>query len=159
MIYSNGILIDTRSNTETSQALIEEALSWAKPKFNLNYRPDMIRRFAYVSQLTFHSNISLNALNPALQKLADRLSAIVSEIHGEKVQYQTSSLQIHHDPLTRKNPIAGLTIFPRVETPFSENKYFSEAPLPTDTHLALLEEFEGDVLRQHKLSKLGAKPE
>ncbi len=159
VIYNTGILIDTRSSTNTSKALLEGALSWAKSTFGLNYQPEMIRRFGYVSQITFYSEVSLNELNPALQKLADRLTSVVSEIHGEKVQYQTSSLTIHHDPLTRKNPIAGLTIFPRVDTPFSRNKYFSEAPLPTDTHIALLEEFEGDVLRQNNLSKLRAKPE
>jgi hypothetical protein len=147
VIYNNGILIDTRSNTETSEALVKETLAWAKSKFSLNYRPEMIRRFGYISQVTFHSEASLNALNPALQKLADRLTAIVSKIHGEKVQYQTSSLTITHDPLTRKNPIAGLTIFPRIDTPFSENKYFSEAPVPTDTHITLLEELEADILR------------
>jgi len=153
VIYNTGILIDTRSSTNASKALLEDALSWAKSTFGLNYQPEMIRRFGYVSQITFYSEVSLNELNPALQKLADRLTSIVSEIHGEKVQYQTSSLAIHHDPLTRKNGIAGLTIFPRADTPFSRNKYFSEAPLPTDTHIALLEEFEGDVLRQNDLSK------
>jgi hypothetical protein len=30
---------------------------------------------------------------------------------------------------------------------FSENKYFSEAPLPTDRHMALLEEFEAGMKR------------
>jgi hypothetical protein len=33
------------------------------------------------------------------------------------------------------------------ESKFSENKYFSEAPLPTDRHMALLEEFEAGMKR------------
>jgi hypothetical protein len=145
VIYGNGILVDTRSGTDTSRHLIEEALSWGKSELSLNYSPGMIRRFGYVSQLTFHSSVSLNVLNPALQRLSDRLTEIVSEIHGEKIRYQTASFQIQHDPLARKNSIAGFTIFPRVGTPFSENKYFSEAPLPTDKHIALLEDFEAEL--------------
>jgi hypothetical protein len=148
VIYNSGILIDTRSSTDTSETLIKEALAWAKDKFNLNYRPEMIRRFGYVSQITFYSEASLNTLNPALQKLADKVTEVVSMIHREKIQYQTSSVTIHHDPLARKNQVAGFTIHPRIDTPFSENKYFSEAPTPTGTHIALLEEFEADVLRQ-----------
>lgn len=146
VIYGNGILVDTRSNTDDSRSLIEEALSWAKSELGLNYRPEMIRRFGYVSQVTFHSEVSLNVLHPALQKLSDRLTEIVSGIHGEEVRYQTSSLKIQHDPLKRRNSIAGLTIDPRVETPYSEKKYFSEAPVPTDMHVSLLEEFEADLL-------------
>jgi hypothetical protein len=147
VIYNSGILIDTRTDTQTSRALIEDALLWAKSRFEINYEPGTIRRFGYVSQVTFHSDMTLDGLNPALQRLSDRLSEAVSGIHGHSVRYQTSSIQVHHDPLARKNPIAGFTIFPRVDTPFSEKKYFSEAPVPTDVHIALLEEFERDILR------------
>ena len=150
VIYSDGILLDTRSTTKASRALIEEALVWAKSKFGLKYEPGAVKRFAYLSQLTFYSDISLNMLNPALHQLANRVSAAVSEIHGESVEYQASSVLIQHDPLNRKNGIAGLTIVPRVGTPFAQHKYFSEAPLPTDLHIELLREFEASLLHQSR---------
>lgn len=146
VIYNSGILVDTRSNTKTAQSMVEDALTWAMAKFDLNYRPGMVKRFVYLSQLTFYSEVSLNALSPALQKLADRVTAEVSKILGEKIEYQTTSLAVQHDPLARKNPIAGFTIQPRVDTPFTERKYFSEAGLPTDLHLAILKEFEADMM-------------
>ncbi len=146
VIYNNGILLDTRANTETSRALIEETLLWAKSKFGLVYEPGMIKRVAYVSNVTFYSDVPLNALNPALQKLADRVSGAVSELQKENIEYQTSSLSIAHDPLKRKYPLAVFSIQPRTETPFSEHKFFSEAPLPTDLHIKFLEEFEADVI-------------
>jgi hypothetical protein len=145
VIYNTGLLVDTRTNTKTSKSLIEESLMWAKSKFGLCYEPQMIRRMAYVSQVTFHSDMVLNSLNPALAKLADRVSSAVSEIQGETFDYQTSSVAIHHDPLKRKYPVAGFTIHPRADAPFSERKYFSEAPLPTDLHLELLRQFEADI--------------
>jgi hypothetical protein len=43
-------------------------------------------------------------------------------------------------------PIAAFTIQRRGQTPFEENKYFSEAPLPTDIHINLLEQFEADTV-------------
>lgn len=142
VIYNNGILVDTRSNTSSSQEIIGEALNWAKERFGLTYKPSMISRFAYVSQLTFHSEITLDTLNPILKRVAGRISSAVSEMHKERLDYQTTGLIIQHDQLKRKNPIAGFTITPRVETPLSEHKYFSEAPLPTDLHWELLGEFE-----------------
>lgn len=144
-IYNNGILIDTRSNTDLSQAIIEEALQWAKGKFGLTYNPGMISRFAYVSNLTFYSEVNLAMLHPAVKKLADRITSAVSEIHKETIDYQPTSLILQHDQLKRKSPIAGFTITPRVDTPLSEHKYFSEAPLPTDLHWELLEEFEAAI--------------
>lgn len=141
-IYNTGILLDTRSNTRLSQEIIEEALGWAKEKFGLTYNPGMISRFAYVSQLTFYSDITLDMLNPALKRLADRITSAVSEIHKEQVDYQPTSILIQHDQLKRKNPLASFTITPRAEAPLSDHKYFSEAPLPTDLHWELLEEFE-----------------
>jgi len=141
-IYNTGILLDTRANTKLSQEIIEEALIWGKEKFGLTYKPGMISRFAYVSQLTFYSDVTLDALNPALKKLAERVTSAVSEIHGEQIDYQTTALVIQHDLLKRKNALAAFTITPRIETPLSEHKYFSEAPLPTDLHWEFLEEFE-----------------
>ncbi len=142
VIYNTGILLDTRSNTGLSQAIIEEALGWAKEKFGLTYNPGMVSRFAYVSNLTFYSDITLDMLNPALKRLADRITSAVSEIHKQQIDYQPTSLLIQHDQLKRKSPLAAFTITPRAETPLSDHKYFSEAPLPTDLHWELLEEFE-----------------
>lgn len=150
VIYSNGLLVDTRVDTKTSEAIIHEALEWGREKFGLNYKAEMISRVAYVSQVTFYSAVVLDALHPALRRLAESISARVSEIQGERLDYKTSSLMITHDPLNRKYPVAGFTIFPRAETPYSENKYFSEAPLPTNLHINLLEQFEADLLRVSK---------
>jgi len=58
--------------------------------------------------------------------------------------------RISHDPTARKYGIASLSIEHRVNSLFAENKYFSEAPLPTDLHIKFLEEFEVDVLESMK---------
>jgi len=146
VIYNTAILVDTRVSTTTSEQVLREALEWAKKQFKLDYKPENIKRVANISQLTFHSDISLDMLHPALKRLSDSVSAAVSEVHGEKFEYQTSQIAITHDPLKRKYTIAGFTIVPRAETPYSEHKYFSEAPLPTDLHIKLLEQFERDLL-------------
>jgi len=148
-IYNTGILVDTRVNTLVSKQLIDEALQWARAKFGLHYDPGMIRRMGYVSQVTFHSEIRLDTLHVALSNLAQRVTSAVSEIQGQKVQYQTTTIGIQHDVLLRKYPIAAFTIQPRVETSLSDGKYFSEAPLPTDLHWEMLQQFESDLLRSN----------
>jgi hypothetical protein len=83
--------------------------------------------------------------NPALKKIAAVTESAVSEFWHEPVHYEPMSIIIGHDPLTRKHDIASFLLARRAEARFSENKYYSEAPLPTDQHLRLLEEYERDM--------------
>ena len=61
------------------------------------------------------------------------------------MRYDLAVLSIDYDQLTRKHPLGRFSIQRRDNTPFSENKYFSDAPLPTDVHIQLLEQFEKDL--------------
>jgi hypothetical protein len=148
VIWNTIIVLETRSNTTDSKEILEEMLSWATGRFGLNYKPGMIKRFAYVSDLTFHSDAPLFAANSAAKRLAEEAGKAVSEIWQEPIKYEPLGIAVGHDPLSRKYGIASFTISYRAEAKFSENKYFSEAPLPTDKHIALLEEFEADIKRQ-----------
>jgi hypothetical protein len=146
IIYNFAVLIETRLNTKLSEELLEEALLWASEQFGLSYEPGMIKRRAYVSQLTFYSEATLNLLNPVLERMSERITDAVSEFQKTRIEYQTTTFGIHHDHTTRKAPMAGFIIQPRAETPLEDHKYFSEAPLPTDLHWELLEELESSLL-------------
>jgi hypothetical protein len=150
VIWNTLLVLETRSNTSDSKQILEEMLVWGAENFGLNYKPGMIKRFAYVSNLTFHSDAPILTVSSALSKLAVKTSALITEIWQEPVTYEPLSLAVGHDPLSRKNPIATFTIQRRVEAKFSENKYFSESPLPTDEHWKLLVEYEKDVLGSKK---------
>lgn len=146
-LYQDGILIDTHSSTADSERILHEALSWAASEFGVTYRPEMIKRKAYVSGLTFYSEAPiLAALNPTLSALSDRISRAVSEIFRNDFRYEPTGITAHYDLSLKQIPVAAFTIQRRLQTPFSENKYFSEAPLPTDVHLELLKEFEANLI-------------
>ena len=150
-IFPSLFVLETHANTTESKQVLEEMFDWGKRDLGLTYEPKMIRHWAYVSILTFHSDANIIALaNKPAAKLAAKVSSAVSEIWSQPTAFEARSLSITHDPLVRKNGIAGLLITPRLETPYSENKFYSEAPLPTDTHIKFLEEFEADVLAQNK---------
>lgn len=144
VIWNDGITIETQSGTDVSKQLILEMLGWAKDKFGLTYSPEIIRRWAYVSDLTFVSNVPLLSLSP-LDQLAVKMSAELSVIVEQEVSCEPVIVSVGHDPLALRYGRAPFTIQRRSETSFSENRYFSEAPLPTETHIKLLTEFENDV--------------
>lgn len=149
-IYWNALILDTQSSTLESERILEEALVWVSEKFKLNYRPDMISRRRYLSNLTFYSDHNLLGLHAALPRLTSSLHDKVKEITGHDLAYEATRLDVDFSRYDRQMPIAIFTIQRRSETPFPENKYFSEAPLPTDIHIKILEEFESDVIRSAK---------
>lgn len=149
VIYGGGIVVETRSSTDDSEKLLDEFLMWAKEKFGLQYYPGMIKRKAYVSSLTFYSDAPLlSPLSSPFSKLAERVTGALGDVLGEKISYEPASLLIHNDQTTRKLSPAAFSIQRRLDIPFTDKKYYSDAPLPTDTHLKILEEFEADILKQ-----------
>jgi hypothetical protein len=144
-IYTNGIVLETRSSTEDSRRLLERALEWAAKEIGLAYVPGMIKRWQYYSQLVFTSPLNLTASSPAFSNLAENINKSLRDLMGEDFRYETTSAQFNFDLLTRKNPLGAFSIQRRENIPFSDNKYFSDAPLSTETHIRLLEQFEKDL--------------
>ncbi|HEY2119938.1 MAG TPA: hypothetical protein VGH37_12185 [Candidatus Acidoferrum sp.] len=146
IIYTHGLLLGTRVSTQESRRLLEEAIQWGVKDLGLVSRP--ISRWQYASQLTFYSKFSLTTIHPAVERLADSTAKVVNEIVGENLTYELTGILIDYDQLKRKHPLGRFSIQRRDNTPFSENKYFSDAPLPTDVHIKLLEEFEATISRK-----------
>jgi hypothetical protein len=147
-IFNNLITVETRLGTSGSSEVIGEILQWGKGRFELNYRPEMIK-WAFVSELAFRSDLALiKACSSPLERLAQKTGDAVSKIWGEKIHYEPAVVSAAHDPRTRKYGIANVSIQYLPEHPFSDNKYYSLAPLPTDMHVQFLQEFEADAKRQ-----------
>jgi hypothetical protein len=144
-IFTNVLVAETASSTTDSERVLEDALVWGAETFGLLYRPGMIKRKAYVSQLTFYSGSILPNLNPALLKVAKKLNSRVPEYFGYELKYKPSAFAISYDPLEIKNGAAQFSIEARSEVPSAENKYFSTAPLPTEEHIELLQTLEADL--------------
>lgn len=150
-LFDTLVVVETHSNTSDSEKVTDELLRWAKEKFDLTYSPEMIRKWGYISDLVFETDFPLlDAACKPLTSLGLKTAKALTETWHEPFEYKPLIISVGHDPLTRKNSIAPFRIELRVESYFSENRWFSEAPLPTDIHIKLLEEFEADVLAASK---------
>lgn len=145
VIYTYGIMLDTRVSTQESKRLLEEAFDWGRKELGFTYRPDMVKRWRYVSQVTFRSTSPMTGAGSAVGRLAAGVAKNVADVTGENLKYDLAILSVDYDQLGRKHPLGRFSIQRRDNTPFSENKYFSDAPLPTDIHIQLLEQFERDL--------------
>jgi hypothetical protein len=142
VILANGVYVDTLASTDASETILRETLAAAGNELGIYYREDMLKRRAYVSQLAFYSDAPVFLLHPVFQKISSMVTKEVAENFGKPLQYQASAVGVSYDPTTTQVGPAPFNIQRREATPYSDNKYFSVAPVKTKVHLELLELLE-----------------
>ena len=145
-LWSDGIGIDMRSSTEDATEVLISALEWLKDEFELDYEPKKIKRWGYLSNLAFYSEADLDFLNPVLVRICQRLDEMTTQLGREGLHFKTAAVHLNFDRYFKQMPLAPFRIERSVGSPFSENKYFSEAALSTALHLECLEMFEEEIL-------------
>lgn len=103
------------------------------------------RRFT--SSVVVELGAELDRAMAAFDELKEALSSAMEKNYGWGVDIETSRVALSADP-SKLPPLNTFefTIERRAGRPFSENRYFSVAPLPTTSHLSLLEAFERRLL-------------
>ena len=134
-IFSDGIAADTFSSTKDSEDFLETALG-DLPELGFAYDPEMVRRKTYLSQVNVKCSRPLRVLNPRLADFASRVSSAV----GGTV-FDVSAIELWPDQTLAYKP-ANFSFQRKIGDPHDSNRYWSQAALPTDKHLELLEEFE-----------------
>jgi hypothetical protein len=147
-IFKGALVLDTSASTADSERIIEEALVWAATECGLNYRPGMIARKQYLSDVTFYSDVKLEALHPAVFRLQKSVSENASSAFKQALDFRVTQFVLDFDKTKTPLVTAPFSIQRRGNSHFTENKYFSEAPLPTEVHLKILEQFEADLIAQ-----------
>ncbi len=138
-VYNDGMVGETRSSTHDTDTFIEDVLRSAVQDLGLIYAPDMIRQKLYVSDLHVRVKMSLNQLNPWINAFARKLTTLRGG--DPPLNFELSSLRL--SPEVHPPTMIAPFLFERQEnTTPSEHRYFSRAPLHTDDHFKLLEEFE-----------------
>ena len=135
-LYSDGVWAETNTNTTDSEAFLNDLLNWSKTELGMNYSPGMIKSKGYQSELVIRSNIVLTTVCDGLSKFAKRLASVPFNGRAKRQELVTVSFGADGDPS------ANFTFDRRTGAPFAENKFYCRAPLPTDEHFRLLQEFE-----------------
>jgi hypothetical protein len=133
-------------NTEDSELVLNDILTWATQNFGLREpltKPP--RRFT--SSVVVEFGAELDRAMAAFDGLKKDLSSAIGKIYGWDVDIETSRVALAADP-SKLPPLTTVdfTIERRAGRPFSENRYFSVATVTTDSHLSLLEAFERRLL-------------
>ena len=142
-IYNDGFIADTRSSTKDTELFIEDALYSLVKDFGLVYKQEMLRKKLYVSELTLRTDQQLNNINPRMQAFVRKIISMIGT-DGPGLM-ELSSLSFWWD-FRSSNGQSHFQFERTASIPFSERRYYSRAPLHTEDHLSLLNEFEDLLL-------------
>jgi hypothetical protein len=143
-VYARGIICETREETDISDEFLDDVLNWAEADLKLEVpdRASMAR--AYFSQIEIRFSTSLsNSLN-MFSGVGQSISNMVQSYRASVVPpLEASSIKLYMDTSAMTGPAPFEFLFERrANTSYSENIYFSAAPLRTKDHLQILQELE-----------------
>jgi len=140
-IFNDGLSADSRSSTDDTDAFLDDALRHGVDEFGLVYRPDLFHSRIHVSELFFRCPFSLNLINPELAAFSEAIR-IAAAKDGRDGEWETAGLTFSPDPVATPNWKAmQFKIERRVDSSFTEFRYYSFAPVSTSAHIALLKDF------------------
>ena len=142
-IYDDGIVVDTSSSTNEGDLFAEDLLKSAATEFKLAYDSEMVRRKLYLSELIVRSEMSLESLNPALTSFANGLP--VTTAGGPTLRFGVGGISFWSEP-SEAGQHRLIKIERQLGRAFSEHRFYSDAPLQTDTHFKVLKDFEKLVM-------------
>lgn len=145
--YNDGLNIETRAHSMDAKAALISIYEWLAREHGLAYNDRMVRRWLYVTDLTFQSELDLTELNPVLQPICDAMSEYNSEIGRKDIQFRASRIAIDYDHSIVDFPQTPFLIERDKSASFSEGLYFSESPFPSERHLEILEQVERGMLK------------
>lgn len=139
-IYGDGFVAETFSSTDDATEFLVDVTSWLSASFGFVV-PTKIKK-AWVSQIDFESDAPLINLNPKLEKIIVFLQSRVKRPDGKSENFGVGGLHFWTEDFNKPGAPTAVKFERKLDAPFSDNHYFSQAPLPTNDHKDLLAEME-----------------
>jgi len=142
-IYSDGIVVDTRSNTHDSEKVGGDILEYARSILGSKVS---VERKHLVSQLIFKSEMQFGKLSPVLTQISSEIATTLKFNLRQDFVVEPTGVVVNFDVSQVKVAPAKFVIERRAESPFFEKTYFSSAPLSTSQHIELITKFEESLI-------------
>jgi len=138
-IYVGGIQVTTQTNTTDALTALDYIADWGIREFGLTLEP--VKSPGFFSQINIRFERPLPELFPQLRPIAREISARHPDILTFRPEFELGALQFVYETKSNFNPVV-FRIERAANIPFAENLYLSDAPLTTDDHVKVLEDFE-----------------
>lgn len=139
-MYRDALFADTQSTTSDSEAFLNDMLGWLASELGLvDYKTIAIRKL-YVSEMIVSLEKSLNMVNPKFSQFAKYLQE-KTNTPFKNIGFELGSIGFWIDPAVKHHHVP-FRLERQAEIDFSEDRYYSIAPLDTEEHLKALNSLE-----------------
>jgi hypothetical protein len=135
-IYGDGLVVDSASSTDLSEAFLEDVLTFLSNQFGLTYRPEMIHKKIYTSELILQLDKDLSRFFAPLIALNEELNMLAGR------SFEPFGFGLSVDPAASISQPAPFKFEREINKPFDLRRYYSSAPLRTSDHESLLQTLE-----------------
>jgi hypothetical protein len=141
---ATSIGVSTRTSSDDSESFLDELIAWASETYNLETAEVFSR--SYFSQVEFVLPEPLSHHFDEFRSMAQAITTLVRG-YGQKdcplFEFTGFSINIDAVGHSELSPMPQpFVVDRRAGSPYAENKYFSQAPLRTQDHRAVLEQLE-----------------
>ena len=142
-VFNNGLLVDTREDTEDAERFIDDVVEWGSKTYGLVVSEAPVEH-VYLSNLELFLTNSLSTYIPIAPKLSGEISHYLTEYGIKHEPFETVNFVLNFDRVRLPNSVlTNFTLQRREGVPFSSGLYFSSAPLKTKDHIAILQKMDG----------------
>jgi hypothetical protein len=141
-IFTDGVVSDAWSSTRDAEDFLEDAMEWITKQHGFSLPTDRRIKKLYLSQLTVSVGRGHIAYGERLEALAKILSAKLSETGRENMGFVAGGFSLWAADWDQPGAPAQYRFEIKAGSTPGENRHYASAPIPTDSHLALLEEQE-----------------
>ena len=140
-LYKQGLTADSGSCTEDTDEFLSDVLEWIPKMLSLPEVSELKPTKRYISNVNIKVNGSLGSINPNLAKFCSLIRESLSDPASQVLEL--GGLSFYSDPATNQYPsIRDFHIRRAKDEPFSDERYWSSAPVESAKHMRLLEAFE-----------------
>jgi hypothetical protein len=141
-VYENGLLCEANENTNILDDFISEILTWVEQEQNLPIKETGVK--AYISQMAVITASDIGSIFSKIASIGPLISKELSNYGQPAHEFKISGLKMHYDAAPTPLPRAPEFSFERrAGAPYSENQFFTSAPIRTDEHLRIVKMLEG----------------
>jgi len=141
-IYKDGFVADSLSSTDDSTDFLQELAGLIEKNFGLSI--PRVKK-GYVSQVVFESDVSLTQISPLFLHFLKLLDKRYKPVDEKPRHFETAGVSFWTEDVSQPLAPAAFKVERKIGAPFSDNQYFSQAPLETHLHIELLNSIEQSV--------------